>query len=212
MMLGAALLTLAISPAEAVIIDFDTLPNGTALSNGTAITTQYQSLGAVFTSNGGTSAHILTDPPEAVSQSNILVGNDIFSNIFLRFVDPTTGAPSTADNVSVYAISVGYAQWTVTAEDALGNTLQTFVLQHLSGPVNGLGNQDLLMFNSTGIATIDFVFTISNPGDGIGIDNLSYTAQDTSVVPEPDTLALLAIGLLGLVWVGRKAKFHKTVG
>src|SRR5437660_299956 len=175
MMLGVALLTLVMSPAEAVVIDFDTLPNGTALSSGTAITTQYQPLGAIFASNGGTSAHVLSDPPEAVSQPNVLVGNDVFSDLFLRFVDPTTGSPSTATNVSVYAISVGHAQWTVTAKDALGQTLQTFVLQRLSGPVNGLGNQDLLTFTSTDIATIDFVFTISNPEDGIGIDNLSFT-------------------------------------
>src|SRR5437879_6155222 len=77
-MLGVALLTVVMSPAEAVVIDFDTLPNGTALSSGTAITTQYQPLGAIFASNGGTSAHVLSDPPEAVSQPNVLVGNDVF--------------------------------------------------------------------------------------------------------------------------------------
>jgi len=202
MMLGAALLTSVLSPAEAVVIDFDTLPNGTALLSGTAITTQYQPLGAVFASNGGASAHVLNDPPEAVSQPNVLVGNDVFSDLFLRFVDPTTGSPSTANNVSVYAISVGHAQWTVTAKDALGQTLQNFVLQNLSGPVNGLGNQDLLTFTATGIATIDFVFTIVDGSDGIGIDNLSFTVQQASAVPEPGTVVLLGTGLAGLLGSG----------
>jgi len=202
MMLGVALLTSVMSPAEAVVIDFDTLPNGTVLSSGTAITTQYQPLGAVFASNGGTSAHILSDPPEAVSQPNILVGNDNFSDIFLHFVDPATGVPSTANNFSVYAISVGHSEWTVTAKDALGQTLQTFILQHLNGPANGLGNQDLLRFTATDIATIDFVFTIVDGSDGIGIDNLSFTVQQASAVPEPGTVVLLGTGLAGLLGSG----------
>ncbi len=64
----------------------------------------------------------------------------------------------------------------MTARDSLGQPLETFVLQHLDGPENGLANQDLLIFGSAGIATIDFVFTISSANnDGIGIDDLSFT-------------------------------------
>jgi hypothetical protein len=180
-----ALLAATAAPAAAVVINFDTLPTGTA------VTTQYQSQGAVFSSNSNSPARIFADVAEATSQPNILVGNNVFSNIFLRFVDPVTGSPATASNVSVYAISVGATQWTVTAKSAGGQPIETFVLQNLAGPVNGLGNQDLLTFASSNIASIDFVFTLTNPNDGIGIDDLSFTLQP---VPEPSAAVLLSLG------------------
>jgi len=184
--IAVAMFAVLAAPAGAVEINFDTLPGGIA------VTTQYQSLGAVFSSNNDTAALIFSDPAEAKSQPNILVGNNNFSNIYLRFIDPVTGNFSTASSVSVYAISVGFSRWSVTAKNGDGQTLETFVLQHLAGPVNGLGNQDLLTFASSSIASIDFVFTSTSPGDGIGIDNLSFISQP---VPEPSAATLLAVGI-----------------
>ncbi|MCA8973068.1 MAG: hypothetical protein KDC98_00020 [Planctomycetes bacterium] len=149
------------------------------LAANTAITNQYQSQGVLFHSNLGSPAHIWSDPAEATSPPNIMVGTDNFADLFVRFVDPTSAAPTTARQVSVVAISVGHAQWTVTARDSNGQPLQTFVLQNLGGPANGFGNQDTVTFTSSAIASIDFVFTISNPADGIGIDDLSFRLNPT---------------------------------
>jgi hypothetical protein len=184
--LTCALLAASAAPAGAVVINFDTLPSGTE------VTTQYQPQGAVFSSNSNGAARIFADVAEATSQPNILIGRNVLSNIFLRFVDPITGSPATASNVSVYAISVGASEWTVTAKNAGGQPIQTFVLQHPDGPVNGLGNQDLLTFAASNIASIDFVFTNMNSNDGIGIDDLSFTLQP---VPEPSVAVLMSLGL-----------------
>jgi len=174
-LLVAALLSLLARPAQvhATTLDFD------AFADGTAITNQFQSLGVVFSSDAGQPAHVFSDPAEATSSPNILVGADNFANLFITFVDPVTGLPNPASGacaVTMNVISVGVATITVTSRSLAGTPLQSFVLTHPGGPPNGLGNVDPLQFTVAGIASIDLVFTTPGPPgvDGVGIDDLSF--------------------------------------
>lgn len=148
-------------------------------ADGTPISTEYASLGAVFASNDNAPAqifHRLNTPQEATSAPNILTGSDKYSDIFVRFVDPATGLPVSADAASVWVISAGWNQLTVKSRNTFGQPLQTFTVQHIEAgdPENGFTNQDELVFSEPGIATIEFVFTVDVHVDGIGIDDLSF--------------------------------------
>ncbi len=187
-------------PAIATIIDFDTLPDGTALGHNVPITDQFQTLGVLFSGENGP-AHTFKDLGEATTKPNILVGDDNFGDLSVSFVNTSSGLASTANNVSVNAISVGWAEWTVTSKDLAGDILEQFVLQNPTGPVNGLANVDPISFTIDGIASIDFIFTVDHAGDGIGIDDLTFNLAS---VPEPSIIALFAAGFFGIGFVRRR--------
>lgn len=160
---------LAGSRAEAVVIDFDAYIHGTPISN------QYQGSGVLFSTNGGGPCSVFGDPPEATSQPNILIGADVYSDIFLLFVDPATGAPSpvAGDCVTLNVISAGHAVVHVRSRNAANAILEDFTVTNPGGPVNGLGNVDHIEFTTGPIATVEMVFTLINLGDGIGIDDVT---------------------------------------
>lgn len=182
-----------LAPLSAVLIDFESLPGGENASNGLKINNQYQPVGAIFSSNNGQDATIFSASSESTSGSFIMVGADNFSNIFLNFVDPLTGDQATAQNFSVNVVSVGHAVYTVTARNLQGNVLESVDLTNPEGPQNGFANIDPVSFSSTNIASVDFVFTTSNPGDGIGIDDLAFELN--AAVPEPASSFLLMMAM-----------------
>ncbi len=191
------LLLCTVAASQATVINFDVLPDNSATSNNQAITNQYQPQGARFISNGGQVARILSDAAEATSGEFILIGGSVLSNLFLTFVDPNSGLATTANNVSVNVISAGHSVWTVTAKDLQNQALETFVITNPSGPVSGLSNVDPINFTSNNIAAIDFVFTTLNISDGIGIDDLSFNLNSSSV-PEPSSMILMGLALFFL--------------
>jgi hypothetical protein len=160
-------------PAAAAVIDFD------GFSAGTPITTEYQAQGVVFSTNGGGPCTIYFDPPEATSSPNILCGADNYADIFVDFVNSATGAPQPIDSecVSVNVISVGHAVVEVRSRGTSNQVLQTFTLHHPDGPVNGLQNVDPIHFTIGPIASFEVVFVVSNPSDGIGIDDLAIAGE-----------------------------------
>ena len=187
-----AIVFLASGSLRAGMITFDNLPDGTK------ITDQYKHLGVIFRSNLG-GATIFGDPSEATSPPNVLIGDDVFSDIFIDFVDAATGAPKAVNNVALDAISVGHNILTISSRDIFGVQLEQFVVQNLSGSQNGFGKVNPIAFSLNGIASIQFDIDTSVVGnlDGMGIDNLSFTA-----VPEPSSFVLIGAGI-GLLYMRR---------
>ncbi len=180
-----------LTPLSAVLIDFENLPGGANAFNGLKISNQYQPVGAIFSSNNGQDATIFSAPGESTSGGFIMVGADNFKDIFLNFVDPLTGNQTTVQNFTVNVVSVGHAVYTVTARNLQGNVLESVDLTNPDGAQNGFANIDSVSFSSTNIASVDFVFTTPNPGDGIGIDDLAF--EFNTAVPEPASSFLLII-------------------
>ena len=192
-----ALSILITTIAAATTIDFDSIDASGGL---VPVSNQFQSSGVLFSSTSGADANAATTS-EASSPANILIGVDAFSDIFVSFVDQTSGLSDldhVADNVSVDIISLGHSEWTIITKDLADQTLETIVLSNPGGTLHGTNNINSITFSSFNIASIDFVFTSSAPGDGVGIDNLSFTLGAPEPVPKPTTIALLGIGLAGL--------------
>ena len=56
----------------------------------------------------------------------------------------------------------------------------------------------------SGLNYIDFYVEGNGRTDGFGLRNVSFTARDSSAVPEPATMLLLGLGIAGLAGVRRK--------
>ena len=84
---------------------------------------------------------------------------------------------------------------TFEAFDELGSSLGTVVGAHADGNFAGGTGEDRFygVTHSGGISRI----VISDPS-GIEVDHLQYGLRDTLSVPEPTTLALLALGFAAL--------------
>ncbi len=152
---------------------------------GTTITNQYQSIGLRFSSSG-LPCLVMLDPDEATSGANILIGQDVYSDIDIQIVDPVTGLPSPtvrACFVSLQVISAGWSVVEVTSKDSNGAVLESHTVTHPSGPVNGLHNADLLEFQAGGIASVSMHFTEVDISDGIGIDDVRVLTQSDCITP-----------------------------
>jgi hypothetical protein len=193
--LAAACLMLAYAPAHGaiILIDFDTLPGGGPLADGSVLTTQYASVGATFSAieNGSPTASwasqdFASDAPNPPNNS----GN-AWNNFF--------GAPR-ADILRVtFATPVSNVQWYTDSEgdpgspgikfeafDSVGTLLETVFVGDTNFP-----NFLLTSFSVSGISRID----ASQPFEdwGWALDNLQFETSDVEV-PEPASLVLFAIG------------------
>ncbi|MBI3760854.1 MAG: LamG domain-containing protein [Chloroflexi bacterium] len=159
-------------PTNRDCIRFDFFPDGSPVSDGTVITTQYASLGAVFSSNGG-GAIATIGADEASSLPNFLIGNpDSFQPIVADIVDPATGLPASVDSVNVTLISVGDAVVTANAFASDYTTILSSVSVTHPGTGDGFQNKDPISLSAPGIARVTIEITTFVPEDGFGIDDL----------------------------------------
>lgn len=183
--LSFLVLSLTMSGADAdVVINFDELPNGTDIS------IQYSTFGAVFSSNGGSA--FATSSDEASSSPNYLRGNpNTFQPIQMDLSTPVI-------EVQVTLISVGDNEVTVTAFASDFATVLDFVtVENNNTGTNGdgYGNKDTVTLTGAGIARVTWEITEATISllDGFAIDDIHLTA-----VPEPSSLVLCGLAIAGL--------------
>lgn len=184
----AAAAVLASGAATAGVIDFNAVPAGTYSS----VTEQ----GVTFTFTGGTGMFDVTpaDPGWPIS------GNALIS----YFQDPDSAAPfkaTMAGGFSSFAIGCGDYnadddECHLEAYDALGNLLDSDYL-YVDPATFGGG-----MLSVSSASVIDHVlfYETGSFAGAIYWDNAEFTAA----VPEPQTWALMVLGLAGIAGVARR--------
>ena len=208
-LIGAAAALLALSAAAGPItINFDTLPDGTALPNNSAVDVQY--LSDDVTISGSATVTPMATSTDCAAGCGGLVQGQILENwnskgaraqtITISFTDPVSdisfvfvpfGQPG--DKVSVQA----FASDDLVFETATGTQR-----------INASDLSYLFAVDAVGVTSLQ----LSRPGNWVfGLDNLTFTvddppvwaldaAADPAVVPEPASLTLagLAFAALGL--------------
>jgi len=192
-----AICMFAAEPAKAVTIDFDTdafgnpitAPNG--FGDTSPLTTLYSSLGVTFSGpSPGTGGAILNDSTwgyPAYSGDNILGFNPA---TYATFPETLLFAPL-ADYVESYmSSSTGVDTVLMQAFDA-----SDILVAATSASSSGWVRLDLSW--PQGISRIVLDRTAGSMGTMF--DNLFFTTIPTSTIPEPASLALLALGGLGVL-------------
>lgn len=166
--------------AAPVTLNFDTDLSGHTLVNGNLLNNVYGGLGVTFNST----AVVIASGGGVVSQPNFATGafGNFNSNLVLVF-------DNFADSVG--AANVTSSDWTLTAFDANSVVLGTIHSANFPGFVSlsGIGAIKTAVFSTT---------------SQYGIDNLTFNAV-ANHVPEPGTLVLLSLAMVGLVVVRRRA-------
>jgi hypothetical protein len=187
----------------AIIIDFDLLPGGGGVADGTQITTQYSSLGVTFSllEDGiAVNGPLATTNFAPVGQQGNRLANLFDTN--LRGDILRISFAGTASNIGFDFFPQGDsgANTRVQAFDSSAATI--------SDVTTGIGGFSLIApfsVTGSGISRID----ITQPDDAWnwGLDNLAFTldGDDSNPVPTPATFALMVVGLAGLGWKRRKS-------
>lgn len=182
----AAALLLPCTPALAFTIDFDSLPAGTVITN--------QFPEATFTSAVGFDIRTLAYSFSAGSS---------LPNVIAAYDSQTGGISPNQDLHVAFAFAVDGLSFQIVGDNSIiAGIVDVFDVSGLAGTVNLVGDNDADTANTIDLSAFAGVTGISirNVTDpaGIGYDTFTFVAATTTSTPEPASMALLGIGLLGL--------------
>lgn len=181
--------------ANAVLIDFETLPGGGAIAAGTAISTQFASVGVALFDSASSAPEIFQFSLAGQSGVNALGGQPGFTNLIdIWFVAPVS-------NVSLLGLDIGFNGLILEAFDSGGISLGSDSL--VRPGVDGTGFADLLAVNLAGISHVQIRQMTSSAGDGYLIDDLRFDTS-SAPIPEPASMTLLCLGIAGMAFRARK--------
>ncbi|MFI4910843.1 MAG: putative Ig domain-containing protein [Sedimentisphaeraceae bacterium JB056] len=153
------------------------------LTEGTSVTTQYQSMGAVFETISGNITATASKPLEfvPVSASNVLADPATEPTeegiVKISFVDPSISNPATTSYFSTYVIDAEETGATITAYDLEGTILVQETIAN-----KGSASQYFTEIIQTGIYEI--IISLGSGTDTIALDNICWATPQEIILPD----------------------------
>ncbi len=175
----------------ATIIDFESVAQGTY----TSITVND------VTFSAGNNHLMIDDDWQIYNMTGVYLDNGTYANHGFQSltVDFATDVNAFGFN---WGMAEAWATWTLSAYDATDSIIDS------RGLPNGSFSGEFYGLATAGISYAVIQQT-SGDYDWIGIDNFTYVSSGAPV-PEPSTILLMGVGLLGLVGYSRKRLIKKS--